>query len=198
MAQGASLKKYVTQIRSFAKNNNLIVLGANYLEGLVLPDYHAFCNLKRFIRYVDFANKKSKLLISPYIPPEVIKQYTKRDYELIQYIDDPNSKFDINNGIIQTNCATVSILLIAVAIVMGARKIYVAGLDGYKLVDGNAIHFYDEKEIEKKIGSDSVHNICKRHLTDIHNYQLKHHMDPFVIITPTSYADFYVKMEGFK
>ncbi len=197
LAQGPSLKRNIKRILAFVKENNLIVLGPNYLEGLITPDYHAFSNFKRFSRYIDFVSPESKLLLGSYFSNEVVRKYTNREFERIPYVDDPSAEFDIKNGIIQTNCGTVSVLLIAVAIVMGARKIYIAGLDGYKSVDGNATHFYDEKEMQKGRELETLHNICTRYLGEIKQYQLLHGMEPFKVITPTSYSKHYEKIKGF-
>lgn len=194
LGQGPSLKDNIKKITEFVKNNNLIVLGANYLQDLIIPDYHAFSNYKRFSHYVSLVNPHSKLLLGVYFSDDVIRKYTNHDFEFIQYVDDSTTKFGITDGMIQTNCGTVSVLLIAVAIVMGARKIYVAGLDGYKQIDGNATHFYDEKEKEKGRERISIHNLSKRYLEEIRQYQLAHGLEPFKIITPTFYSDYYCKV----
>lgn len=199
LAQGPSLKKNIEGIKKFAKEKNLIILGANYLGGLIEPNYHAFCDFKRFSSYINHIHPSSKLLLGSYFSEEVIKKYTNLDFELIPYVDNPTSKFDISNGVIQTNAGTVSILLIAVAIVMGARKIYVAGLDGYKKIDGNATHFYDEKHkvpVNKELNS--LHNICENYLDQIKQYQLNHNLEPFEIITPTSYSRHYNQNYNFR
>ena len=198
LAQGPSLKENLNEIKDFAKKHDLIVLGANYLQGLVVPDYHAFNDLDRFSRYVEFADPKSKLLVGAYISENIVKRYTDREFETIQYADDPGLSFDIKDGVIQTNCGTISILLIGVAMVMGARNIYVAGLDGYKRVDGSATHFYEEKKkVPKGFELESLHNICEKYLSEIREYQTANGMNQFTLITPTSYSDYYKKPDDF-
>ncbi|OGJ49671.1 hypothetical protein A2335_00765, partial [Candidatus Peregrinibacteria bacterium RIFOXYB2_FULL_32_7] len=198
LAQGPSLKKNITKIKEFAKEHNLVILGANYLHGLIVPDYHAFSSMSRFLQYHNFVDPNSKLLLGKYISEKIAKKYIKREFETIPYIDSSELSFDITDGIIQTNCATVSILLVGVAIVMGARRIYVAGLDGYQNVDDKETHFYKETvKVPKGQELNSLHNICQQYLTEIREYQIKNGQEPFQIITPTSYQEFYKKQDGF-
>lgn len=192
LGNGPSLEKNIEKIRKLVSEKKLIVLGANYLHGLIEPDYHAFNNLNRFIRYGKFVSPKSKLLIGSYISGQVVKNVTDREYERLPYLN-VNEKFDIKDGIIQSNCGTISVLLIASAIIMGARNIHVAGLDGYKGVQGKT-HFYSEtQEVPTKLESASLNEICGNFLDEIMEYQKENGMEPFGIITPTSYTKHYAE-----
>ncbi len=191
LGAGPSLKKNIAKITKFAKDNNLVVMGANYLHGLIEPDYHAFNNVGRFLKYGQFVSRNSKLLIGNYISEQVIKSVTDQEFERLSYLNSPD-RFDINDGIIQSNCGTISVLLIGTAIVMGADRIYVAGLDGYKKVSDSKTHFYDEtRETPTKLESISLHETCERYLSQIGEFQAKNGLKPFSIITETGYAQFY-------
>lgn len=199
LANGPSLKENQNKIELFIDKYNPIVLGANYLGGLFKPHYHAFANKRRFTSYVDTVNKGSKLLISQHIPLEMIEEYTDRDYETIYYEDVLGSPFDIRNGIISSNCRTVSILLIGIAIVMGAKRIFVAGLDGY--MDSEIkkdMHFYKEEDETKNreiIADKHFGNLA--YLEDIEKYLHKNNKEGIHVITPTSYTKFYKGIDNY-
>ncbi|MBU0591900.1 MAG: hypothetical protein ABIJ34_02365 [archaeon] len=192
LGNGPSLKDNIDEIKKFAKDNELIMLGANYLSGLATPDYHAFNNVNRFIRYGKFVDAKSKLLVGSYISNSIVKSVIGKEYERLPYMNSPE-KFDIKDGIIQSNCGTISVLLIGTAIVMGAKKIYVAGLDGYKDMYGKKSTFYSEtQDVPTILESHSLNSLCERYLDEITEYQKQNSMEPFKIITKTSYFEYYV------
>ena len=142
----------MNEIDQFVDKYNPIVMGANYLGGLFTPGYHAFSNKKRFISYIEQVSSESELLLSSSFEKEFIKEHTNRKFEPIVHLDRASNYFEIKNGVISSNCRTVSILLVAMAIVMGARRIFVAGMDGYKNKEGflkKGIHFYNETEIQQ-------------------------------------------------
>ncbi len=191
LGNGPSLKTDIEKIRRIVKEKELIVLGANYVHGLIEPDYHAFNNINRFLRYGKFVGENSKLLIGSYISDQIVHSITDKRYERLPYVNTSN-EFGIENGVIQSNCGTISILLIASAIIMGARRIYVAGLDGYKQMNGNKTHFYSEtQETPTNLESSSLNEVCSRYLDEIHKYQIKNNLEPFKIITKTSYTEYY-------
>ncbi|OGC08504.1 hypothetical protein A2230_08290 [candidate division WOR-1 bacterium RIFOXYA2_FULL_36_21] len=193
LANGPSLKKYKDLISLFIEKYKPIVLGANYLGGLFVPDYHLFTNKRRFVDYVDTVSLKSKLLIGQHIPKEMIDDYVRREYELIYYNDLDDVAFDIKDGLISSNCRTVSIFLIALSWVFGAKRIFVAGLDGYMraTADGD-VHFYKENDetgdrdviLDKHFGN-------LKHLEEIEEYLCGKGGEGIHIITPTNYRKFY-------
>ena len=124
LANGPTLKSYKEKIEMFIERYDPVILGANNLSGLFIPHYHAFNNKRRFVDYIESVNDNSSLIIGTNIPDQLIKEYTSRKHESLYFIDRLNPEFDIKDGIIQSNCRTVSVLLLGVAIVMGARKIF--------------------------------------------------------------------------
>jgi len=199
LANGPMLKEYKEKIDKFIKKVNPVVLGANNLSGLFVPDYHAFNNKRRFVNYVDTVSEKSKLLLSEHFPKEMIKEYTKKNYGKLYYKDVINADFGIKNGTIETNCRTISILLIGIAIVMGARRVFVAGMDGYLNYkpDGKLL-FYDEKN--EKTDKEMIinrHKWCQRFLEQIDKYLFKNGQEGIYIVTPTSYKAFYKGIENY-
>ncbi|MFA5148605.1 MAG: hypothetical protein WC491_05720 [Candidatus Omnitrophota bacterium] len=192
LANGSSLKDCKNEINKFIKKYDPVVMGANYLGGLYKPRYHAFSNKKRFINYADSVDRGSKLLISTSFDEGFIKEYTSRPFERIVHLNNAATDFDIRDGIVTTNCRTVSILLIAVAIVMGAKRIFVAGMDGYKNKENFNLHFYKEtEEAESFKLLMEKHNMNELMLHNINKYLTRRGKEGIHLITPTSHSYFY-------
>ena len=195
LANGPTLKQHQQQIRIFIDRHQPVVLGANFLGGLIVPHYHAFSNKKRFMNYADKVHEDSRLLLSSSFAEGFIRRYISRDYERIVHLDRISARFDIRDGVISSNCRTVSILLIAVAIVMGAKRIFVAGMDGYKMHDGlesGATHFYEEvEEAETLRMLVEKHNWNERLLENITMYLTGQDREGIHILTPTSHKKYY-------
>ena len=198
IANGPSIKDNAVKIENFISKYDPVILGGNYLGGLFKPDYHCFVNKRRFISYIDTVESESKLLLGQYIPDEMIQEYTDRDYEKIYYIDVLNSEFQIKDGVITTNCRTVSVLLMGVAIAMGAGRIFCVGMDGYIGQAKDGFHFYSEKDEQE-----DKEMILERHLW---NQKFIEQIDAYLndkgkegihILTPTSYKSFYKGIENY-
>lgn len=198
LGNGPCLKTHHAQIQAFIHKHDPIVMGANHLSGLFEPHYHAFGYLKRFVKYIDTVSSRSEILLSQYFDPKTISEYTSRPYRELFFKDHLSSNFDIQEGIVQTNCRTISLLLMGVAIVMGARKIFAAGLDGYLQQPPTSLLFYDEKD--EKTNAHLIierHEWCEKFLRQIHAYLIHHQKSGISIITPTSYQDFYDPIEKY-
>lgn len=198
LANGPSLKEKTEQINKFINKFKPVVMGANNLMGLFIPDYHAFSNKRRFVDYINSVNNQSKLLLSEHIPESMIKEYTDRNYDLIYYKDTFEASFEIKNNIVLTNCRTVSILLVAIAIIMGAKRIFLAGMDGYLDKDINGkFHFYNEEEAPDNEMIREKHQWNLRYLQEIDEYLTASGQEGLHIITPTSYKKFYKGIENY-
>lgn len=202
LANGPSLKEYKEKISCFIAKYNPVILGANYLGGLFLPDYHVFNNKRRFVDYIDTVKPESRLLIGQYITEKMIREYTDREYERVYYADTLNFNFGIENGVINTNCRTVAVLLLGVAIVMGAKRIFSVGMDGYlerdKQPQNTSFHFYaekDEKEDREMILE--RHYSCQKFIEQIDSYLSHKGKEGIHILTPTSYKAFYKGIENY-
>ena len=75
-------------------------------------------------------------MISPYFKKDFIsKHIKKKDYYEIMFLNKKikkNKNLIDQNNVILFDCRTVSLILILVSYVMGAKEVYLAGLDGYK------------------------------------------------------------------
>ena len=200
LANGPTLTTYKDKIDAFVEKYNPIILGANYVGGLFKPHYHAFNNHKRFVKFVDTVDPASKLFIGQNIEKNFIREHTERNYETIYFRDIINADFDIRNGVIQSNCRTISILLLAVASVMGAKRIFSVGMDGYLGLDTKeSFHFYDEREdqIMDREFFAQRHYWCQNFLEQINRYLINQGKEGVHILTPTTYKKFYKGIENY-
>jgi len=198
LANGPNLKIYKNKIDNFIKKYNPIILGANFLDDLFIPDYHAFNNKRRFQDYIATANIKSKLLLGCNFKEDFIKKYTSREYEYLCFTN-TLTDFDIQDGVILSNCKTISVLLLGLAIVMGAKRIFVVGLDGYINKDAvNKVHFYNEKD-----DPDDFEIFVQKHqwnehfLEQINNYLVNRNKEGIHILTPTGFKKYYNSIENY-
>ena len=192
LANGPSLPTYAEQVREFMQRYDPIVLGANYLGGLFVPHYHAFNNKRRFIDYVGQVDPQSTLLLGANMGQGFIREHTDRDFEWLAFRNQLTD-FEIVDGVVASSCRTISVLLCGVAIVMGADRIFVAGMDGYVGLDTSGrVHFYEETDetSEPEIVLEK-HQLNYRYLEQIDHYLEVNGKEGLHILTPTGYAKFY-------
>jgi 4-hydroxy 2-oxovalerate aldolase len=199
LANGPTILKHKESIDKFIEKYNPVVLGANNLKGLYVPDYHAFTNKKRFAKYVGTVDKKSKILLNCYFAKEFVRQYTDREFEDLVFRLGDRNDLTIDNGIISNDCTSVSMLLIAVAYVMGAKEIFVAGMDGFIDKNGsNGHYFYDEVDDSKSIEFNIRRQMWgSKTLKNLDSYLIEHGISGVNIITPTSYEEYYRGIKNF-
>jgi 4-hydroxy 2-oxovalerate aldolase len=212
LSNGPSLVLYQDKIKQFIDLYDPIIIGSNYLGELFIPHYHSFNNKKRFIDHVKVVHPDSSLLLSNTFSKKVIMKYTDRDYEIVQHSNETHCIFTIENGVIMNNCRSISVLSIATAIVMGAKKVFVAGMDGYKDFETFMIHgiHADTESTRRKTATLDIsarsgdyaeqmewHNFIDRILRQINGYLLSKELDDLKIITPTTHKLFYRNIESF-
>lgn len=198
LANGPTLKEHKPAIDKFIKKVNPVIMGANNLSGMYHPHYHAFNNKRRFMMYADTVSEKSKLFLSQHFPEELINEYADRDHEKIYYRDSFNTNFSVKDSVIETNCRTVSILLLGVAIVMGAKRIFAAGMDGYVDLKRKNLLFYNEQDEKENQGMIiERHRSCEKFLGQIDRYLHKKGREGLHILTPTTYRSFYKGIENY-
>ncbi len=199
LANGPSLKTYQEKIGRFISEYKPVVLGANFLNSLFKPDYHAFNNAKRFISHHDTVSPESRMLIGINLSGDMIREYVKRDWEPLVFRNLLDTEFDLKDGMVMANCRTISVLLIGVAVAMGAKRVFIAGMDGYINNDnvGRTL-FYDEMfdPHEHEINIDR-HRWNERYLTQIDDYIQKNGGEGIHILTPTGHSAFYKSIENY-
>lgn len=211
LANGPSLVLYKDKIDQFVQRYDPVIIGSNYLGGLYRPHYHSFNNETRFIEHISDVDPGSKLLVTCAFPPGFVRKHTGRDYEVIQHSNADHFSFAIEHGVIMNNCKAVSVLSIAVAIVMGAKRIFIAGMDGYKdfetfLSEGAGSRPTTKNapvvtDISARSGEYREqmewHNHIDRLLRQINDYLLSNGMRGLTIVTPTSHKLFYRSIDNF-
>lgn len=199
LANGPSLKAYQPKIQKFIDQYRPVVLGANFLNDLFVPDYHAFNNLKRFKAYVDSVKPESKLLLGINLPEEAISDYVEREWEPLVFRNILDAPFDIKEGMVMANCRTISVLLVAVAVAMGAKRVFVAGMDGYvKSAGADSMLFYQEKfdPVEHEINLDR-HRWNDKFLTQIDRFIQAAGGEGIHILTPTGHSAFHKSIDHY-
>lgn len=195
LATGPSLKKSKTDIDRFIKKYDPVIVGANFLENLFTPHYHLFSNKKRFQSYIDDVSPDSRLIISSYLDPKIVKEYTQSEYEIIYHRYGDN--FQIQDRCLIGDFRTVVLLGIGTAIAMGAKRIFIVGMDGYQIIDSSSpdrgLHFYKEnQEAEKEEILLKKHTFNEKMLDQMSAYFSKiKGQGNFNIITPTSHSKYY-------
>lgn len=198
LANGSTLKSHGEKISRFIEKYDPVILGANFLGGLFTPNYHAFNSRRRFTSYVETVSQDSKLMVGGSITDDTLREYTDREFERLHYIDILDAPFGIVDGVITSNCRTISILLLGVAIVMGAERVFAAGMDGYADADAPAFHFYKERdEKEDPLLIVERHRWCQRFLREIDAYLGSMGREGVHILTPTSYKSFYKGIDNY-
>ena len=135
----------------------------------------------------------STLLIGSHVPPSVIGKWIK-NHVYITYLDREGESLTIDRNWIAGYFRTAGNLAIGIAVLMGAKNIYIVGMDGFT--------YYKEEQIE--YAKKNQHCYGKGH-TDDYGWQESIEKDEqiynalkllnksidFKILTPTIYSNFY-------
>ncbi len=204
MGLGPSLLENREQIFQFIEQYQPIVMGANNITAFLIPDYHAFTNRARFTKYVHTVDTdKSKVLLSPYFAKWLIRNHFLGEYEELMYDSGPVVSFDIWNGVVMAGFQSVSVVLIGVALVMGAQQVFVAGLDGYRsvLTPDRKTHYYgvENQKDEDREDAEFIRRekITHQYLDEISQYMAMRGLERFKILTPTAYDKHYSPINQF-
>lgn len=193
VANGPSLVSYKREIQEFIDAENPVVIGVNYIQDTIVPDYHIFINRKRFQKYVSEVNPKSKLLVPSYFGKEFVKD---ANIEHCDYFDLESvgiTHAAVVEGTTQM-CVypNVSISAMLLAYLMGASEVYAVGIDGYiDELNKKMVFFYNENDTpdDKEIAS-IRYEMFSKELGRTNNF-LQGKSIPFFIITPTSHKKYY-------
>lgn len=193
LGNGPTLTTHAAELHALIAQRDAVVLGANHITPFRHPDYHAFTNRKRFFDYAStFDPARSRLLVSPAFEDEFVRAHVPEGaYERLMYVADHDVRFDVRDGVILSGCRTVSVLLLGVAVVMGAAEILVAGLDGYA-AGGRPLYHAETRVLKEgdRIAAE-VHAYTTRFLAEIQEHLARQARAPFAIVTPTAYAEHY-------
>lgn len=195
---GPTVKASFKEIINLQKKYNAIVIGTNKPFEKIQSDYQLFTNRKRWREFGTELETSTKVLLGVHLPRKEIE--LSDQYELAMYVNSDDI-FDIKDGVITANCRTTAVLAIAISIVMGADRIFIAGLDGYSNLIRNKtdVHFYRNDDTPKTSEALDMHydyllDVEKKnafYLKQIQEYLLKENKKTFKIVTETVFSDFF-------
>lgn len=161
IGSGSSLFVYKDKIIDFINKNNVIIVGCNNINHIVIPDYHFWTDRRRYLKYGKSINKNSKMIFGDQFKKDFIHKYWDGEYEVIKYskqkwknsYENPKSKkygmgnvrYDKKRNTFYGVYRTVGSLAIIWAYIKKAKKISIIGMDGYTL--------YSEKDLKKNKNS---------------------------------------------
>lgn len=129
---GYSVKQYGDQLRSYIYDHGYTTIGINNMTSFCHPDYHLWTNRQRYGKYGDTVNmKRSVLMLGPSITN--IKKEHKKSFVSVEVNDNKKygENFALREKMIKGWFRTAGCLAIAIASLMDAESILVAGMDGF-------------------------------------------------------------------
>lgn len=200
LGTGSTISEYDAKLKQFIRDNSLITIGINGISGFTTPDYHLFCNRKRFVQYSDTIDSsgKSTVLLSVYFSDQFIRKQTALKYELVMFRDcnDPEICNIDSDYIISHTGATVS-RAILLAYAMGANNVFVAGADGINDNVKAKTHFHNDGY--SGLDHDALNEKYKYWfkerepiaLRSTFNWLVDNGYNGYIFVTPTNYGDYY-------
>lgn len=155
VATGPSLRTHREDVQNwlYGPGCNAVTIVCNYAGDLCVPMYQLFANRRRLVTFGGGVHPASSLLIGSYIGHRAIRHAVgDRGYEEVPYAGPYSSEAGSlridRRGVVHLTGGTVATIAIGVAIVMGARWVYCAGLDGFSQYAGNPddIHFFQDAD----------------------------------------------------
>lgn len=127
LAPGSSLKQYETEVKSFIKEKNAVVIASNFLAENFEPDFVFSSNMRRFSKMQDNTNAK------------VIITSNMKECEHFDYKVNYSSYISKQPKIIDNSVLMLLKLLVSV----GVKGVGLAGMDGYNTYEQS--NYYDKK-----------------------------------------------------
>jgi 4-hydroxy 2-oxovalerate aldolase len=193
IANGSSIEKYEKKIKNFINKNNLISIGCNYLKKLYNPDYHIFVSKKRFLKYAPSINEKSSLIVPTFFGKTMVAENYEKQTEYIEIIPSENLSLPPVEGIIQQQVyLNVAVAAILTAYQMGAKEIFVVGMDGYENEHPDKpFYFYNEDDQpDDRVTASIKYKDFALELERVNSFLAEHGVS-FSVITPTSHKKYY-------
>lgn len=194
---GSSITDYKKEILQFIKDEDAVAIGMNKMTNLITPKYHLWTNKKRWNKYGHTAKKESIKLIGCGLNSEKIDKSCEGECIQIDYTDKRGNSIDYKDHHIYGFFRSTGNLSIMLCHLMGAKNIYVVGLDGLTLhpeEDYKSLkvkhHCNDYGEGNTAEGSwdrcKEVDESISYSLNLLKGYGIK-----FEIITPTKFKEYY-------
>lgn len=194
---GYSITEYKDKIRDFIKEKDAVAIGMNKMTNLVIPKYHLWTNKKRWKHYGHIMKLESIGLIGGGLDFDKIRKNTKSECIRVSHTDDKGIELGYKDNHIDGYFRSTGNLSIMLCDIMGAKNIYLVGLDGLTLHPKK-----DYESLERKHHCDDYGNgytaehtweNCKEvdrnilySLNMLKDYGIK-----FKVLTPTKFKDYY-------
>jgi 4-hydroxy 2-oxovalerate aldolase len=193
IATGPTIKEYNDQILQFQKQHDCITIGVNNLQNCYTPDYHLFISKKRFQKYIGSVAQSSTVLLPSFMGKRLISEYYSHEPVFFDIVcpcslENPPLR-DTIQYCLNLNVAISGILL---AYMMGAKEIFIVGMDGYiDELNKKMVYFYNEDNmIEDKSVARYRYDMLIQELDRVNNF-LRLNSRSFFILTPTSHKKYY-------
>ena len=135
LCPGPLLKKHEPQIKTFIKDENPIIIGCNHSILLIEPHYQVFCNKRRLNQILNSFPPGITLILNSKINTQKIKKQIHKNIRIepLYYTGEKSTHLVINEktGLIDATGHT-ALFVLCTAYLMGADKIFIAGMDGFK------------------------------------------------------------------
>ncbi len=194
---GGSLRTYKKSLCDLVTEHLISTIGINNMTNVLVPKYHLWTNSGRLRKFHSCINESSIVIFGSQVKKDLIKKCYSKKHVVVDYRDKRGLPVSYKNGIIRGFFRTAGCLSIIMCKLLGASKIYVAGMDGYTL------HY--ESDVNKGLQNQHVYGsgftdgttwkTCKQKddivcqaLRDLKNFGAD-----FQIITPTVFSEFYTE-----
>ncbi len=187
---GSTVKEFKDKINDFIVANDIITIGINKMTHILdkAPDYHMWTNNQRLRDFQECIMPESRLIFGNGIKEE---NKPDKDYYTVDYIDfafvDRFQPPSLVVDEVQGSFRCCGHLALYMAKLMGAKKIYYVGADGYSLPYKGNQHCYgegltDSTDIEYEKAKDNVFNLCLHEIAKVVDFE---------ILTPTVHEEYY-------
>jgi len=186
---GSTVLKYKEQITKISQG--MITIGVANCFHIMRTKYNLWTNNRRFKEYGENIPDNTIPLFGSHLKKgNITTIFPNKRYITVPYTDIEGEKFGYDGNNITGFYRTSGNLAIMLAHIMGARKIFVAGMDGHSfLFNGNQHHYGSGLTDNQPLDyCKEYDNIISNRLDALKGYGIKFH-----IITPTVFEQHYRK-----
>ena len=154
------LLEIIQEGTEISKKNDLIVVGCNGVNTILIPDYHFWGSSRRWKRFGKKTNEKSVLIFPRGIDKNLVRRYWEKGYELYDTKERLPGSNTRTHKTIYDYFGNVGMVSTLWAYQQGAASINIVGMDGYSL--------YPPEQLESKKNSQHCYG---RGFTDAYTYE---------------------------
>jgi len=184
----------ISKIKFFIDKNDLICIGCNFTYTEFKLDYHIWTNNGR----IKEANENNLVqlnneivLFGERVKSDNILKSNAKKFIIVPYNDKEGEKIEFDGTRIKGFYRTSGNLSIMISHLLGAKNIYIVGMDGHSFHYKGCQHWYSSKEYTDGRGFNycrDLDNKVYECLNNLHKYGIN-----FKILTPTYFEKYYKK-----